>query len=93
MSYFLAKVKVGARLSVDRHVEVWEESDKDKIFLGKKIPSRGNGSEVKLIAHGYGTKTEYVNGAAYAAFRDVELLTPMCLINSPLLDGHRHDHY
>ena len=90
MSYFLARINPGARVSVDRHYETsGKDFESEKIFLGRKQSGR-NHNYCILVAPGYGSKCKYVNGSIYARVDDVEFITPICLLESLLLDGHRY---
>lgn len=81
--YWLVKVKKGARMSVDRHFERCENGG--DIWLATRL----NGGDYDCRKPGHGTRENYVNGSAYVRPCDVELLTPMCLLASPLLDNYR----
>lgn len=83
MSFAIVKVKPGVTLSVDRHQE---RIDDNGLWLAEKV--RGY---IKLTRPGYGSKSDYGCGAAMTRRVDcLELATPWCLIDSPLLDSCRH---
>ena len=82
MTYAIVKLKTGTKAFVDHQmVEISSEVGPNTRWLAEK---RSN--YISLTRPGFGTKDDYVNGSAMT--RNVEgliLMTPWCLIESPLL--------
>jgi hypothetical protein len=79
--YALVKVKPNAGLSVDRHRETVEDDKIENFWLAEKL-----GNYINLRRPNYGTRGAYGNGCATIRNVDkLELLTPWCLLGSPLL--------
>ena len=88
MSFAIVKLKQGTSLSIDFHGEIIEENDTSLKWLAEK----NHNDWIALIRPGYGVHiaNQYGNGSAFLLDKDkMELLTPWCLLDSPLLSDVR----
>ena len=86
MTFAIVKLKPETRLNVDFHYEVIGGLDTHWVWLAER-----RGGYITLRRPGYGTRDEY--GSGKAMIRGVEpliMVTPWCLLESPLLDDIRH---
>lgn len=85
--YAIVKLKPNVTVSVDRHYESSDKIGIDLEWIAKKI-----GAGFYLTRPGYGVLCggAYGNGSAYVRHSEsFEMLTPWCLLDSPLLSRCR----
>jgi len=86
--YFLARIKDGARVAIDRTFLIWPQSDyedehnilaklsDDMVFIATKV--RAGMFRYDCVAPGFGTSDDYGNGSILVT--DVDILSPGSLV-------------